>query len=89
LIASNYHRLALAKELMLRGSAKEEVFRLIALPYSKREEFLATARRTESKTLVRSLKRVAAADVAIKTSQATPRMQLEMLVCELAGAHAD
>jgi DNA polymerase-3 subunit delta len=85
LIASNYHRLALAKELMSRGAAKEEVFRLISLPYSKREEFLATARRTESGTLARSLQRVAAADVAIKTSQATPRMQLEMLVCELSG----
>ncbi|MBV9958736.1 MAG: DNA polymerase III subunit delta [Acidobacteria bacterium] len=85
LIASNYHRLALAKELMSRGTAKEEVFRLIALPYSKREEFLATARRTEAGALTRSLRRVAAADVAIKTSQATPRLQLEMLVCELAG----
>ncbi len=85
LIASNYHRLALAKELMARGAAKEEVFRLVPMPHFKREEFLATARRTEAGALTRSLQRVAAADVAIKTSQATPRLQLEMLVCELAG----
>lgn len=83
LIAGNFHRLALAKELMSRGSAREEVFRLVAMPYSKREDFLATARRTDSITLARSIERIAAADLAIKTSQATPRLQLEMLVCEL------
>ncbi len=85
LIASNYHRLSLAKELMTRGAAKEEVFRLVGMPYSKREEFLATARRTDAAMLTRSISRIAQADLAIKTSLATPRMQLEMLVCELAG----
>lgn len=85
LIAGNFHRLALAKELMTRGAAKEEVFRLVAMPYSKREEFLATARRTEADALTRSIERIAAADLAIKTSQATPRLQLELLVCELSS----
>lgn len=85
LIAGNYHRLALAKELMTRGAAKEEVFRLVAMPYSKREEFLATARRTESSALTRSIERIAAADLALKTSLATPRLQLELLVCELSS----
>jgi DNA polymerase-3 subunit delta len=85
LIASNYHRLSLAKELMSRGAANEEVYRLVGMPYSKREEFLATARRTEASQLVRSIQRIAEADLAIKTSQATPRLQLELLVCELAN----
>jgi DNA polymerase-3 subunit delta len=85
LLASNYHRLALAKELMAQGRPKEEVFRLVNMPYSKREEFLATARRTDAQDLARRLARIAAADLAIKTSQATPRLQLELLVCELAG----
>ncbi len=85
LIAGNYHRLALAKELMARGAAKEEVFRLVAMPYSKREEFLATARRSEAGALAQSIARIAAADLAIKTSQATPRLQLELLVCELSS----
>ena len=85
LIASNYHRLALAKELMAQGRPKEEVFRLVNMPFSKREEFLATARRTDADDLARRLARIAAADLAIKTSQATPRLQLEMLVCELAS----
>jgi DNA polymerase III subunit delta len=85
LIASNYHRLALAKDLMSRQTTREEVFRLVGLPYSKREEFLATARRTDAASLARSIGRIAAADLAIKTSQGTPRLQLEMLVSELAG----
>jgi DNA polymerase-3 subunit delta len=85
LIASNYHRLALAKELMTRGAPNPEVFRLANVPYSKREEFLATARRSDAHGLARTLSRIAAADLAIKTSQATPRLQLEMLVCELSG----
>jgi DNA polymerase-3 subunit delta len=83
LIAGNFHRLALAKELMSRGTAREEVFRLVAMPFSKREEFLATARRTDAASLARNIERIASADYAIKTSQATPRLQLEMLVCEL------
>ncbi|HEX8475672.1 MAG TPA: DNA polymerase III subunit delta [Pyrinomonadaceae bacterium] len=85
LLASSYHRLALAKELMSRGTPNEEVFRVASVPYSKREEFLATARRTDLATLTRRIRRIAAADLAIKTSQATPRMQLEMLVCELSA----
>src|SRR5918911_4280127 len=85
LIGSNYRRLALAKELMSRGAPNNEVFRLVAMPYGKREDFLATARRTDAATLARGIERIAAADLAIKTSQATPRLQLEMLICELAG----
>lgn len=86
LIASNFHRLALVKEMMAGGAAREEVFRVSGLPYSKREEFLATARRVNIGDLTRSINRIAAADVAIKTSQATPRLQLEILVCELTPA---
>lgn len=86
LIASNYHRLALAKDLMAQGKPKEEVFRLVLLPYSKREEFLATARRSESSQLARSIEMVAQADLAIKTrGQHHARLQLEMLVCELSA----
>ncbi|OLE55704.1 MAG: DNA polymerase III subunit delta [Acidobacteria bacterium 13_1_20CM_3_53_8] len=90
LIASNYHRLALAKELMSRQAGKDEVFRLVSMPFSKREDFLATARRSDAKALARSLERIAAADLAIKTSlggggASGARLQLEMLVCELSA----
>jgi DNA polymerase-3 subunit delta len=90
LIASNYHRLALTKELMAQGRPKEEVFRLVNMPYSKREDFLATARRTDALDLAQRLARIAAADLAIKTSlggggSKGSQLQLEMLVCELAN----
>ncbi len=83
LLASHYHRLALAKELMANGAPREEVFRLVAIPYSKREDFLSSARRADAAQLEHSLARIAAADLAIKTSQGTPRLQLEILVSEL------
>ena len=84
LIASNYHRLALAKELMAKGAPNQEVFRQVGI-FGRREEFLATARRSDANHLRRSIERIAAADLAIKTSQATPRLQLELLICELAA----
>jgi len=88
LIAGNFHRLALAKELMSRGASREEVFRAVAMPFSKREDFLATARRTDTRALSSHLNRIAAADLAIKSSiggggPTGARLQLEMLVCEL------
>jgi DNA polymerase-3 subunit delta len=85
LLASSYHRLALAKDLMSRGAPEQEVFRVVNMPFSQRKEFLATARRADADALSRRIRRIAEADLAIKTSQATPRLQLEMLVCELSS----
>jgi DNA polymerase-3 subunit delta len=82
LIASNYHRLALARELLQRG-VRDEVYRMV--PSFKRNDFLRMVERSGGEQLVEGLRKIAAADLAIKTSQATPRLQLEMLVCELAG----
>ena len=88
LIAGNYHRLALAKEMMQRGAANEEVFRKVNMPFTKRDEFLAVARRANAQTLTKSLERIAQTDLAIKSSiggggATGANLQLEMLVCEL------
>ncbi|HEX8500118.1 MAG TPA: DNA polymerase III subunit delta [Pyrinomonadaceae bacterium] len=90
LLASNFHRLALAKELMTRGAPEQEVFRVVNMPFSQRKEFLATARRADAQELARRIARIAEADVAIKTSlggggERGSRLQLEMLVCELSA----
>lgn len=85
LIANNFRRLFLAKELMRQGIERKDVARTIGLPFHKQEEFLATARRADAEKLSWSLKRIAQADLAIKTSKATPRMQIEMLVTELSS----
>ncbi len=84
LIASNYHRLALAKDLLTRHG-KDAVLQTLRMPWRKQNEFLATLQRSSAADIARGISRIAAADLAIKTSQATPRLQLEMLVCELAG----
>lgn len=89
LIGSNYRRLALAKELMAKGAANQEVYRQVGI-FGRREEFLATARRSDARALTRSIQRIAAADLAIKTSLGGggaqgSRLQLELLICELAA----
>ena len=88
LLASSFHRLALAKDLMARGAPNEEVFRLVPMPQSKRADFLATARRADADELSRRIRRIADADLAIKTSLGGggaqgARLQLELLICEL------
>ena len=84
LIAGNYHRLALGKHLLARGG-REEVFRNINLPPFKRDSYISTLQRSTAAKIARGIQLTAAVDLAIKTSQATPRLQLEMLVCELAS----
>ncbi len=89
LIASNYHRLALAREILSRGS-RQDMFRQVPMPFYKQDQFLALVQRSDSVTIANGLKRIAAADLAIKTSLGGggPRgaqLQLEMLVCELAA----
>ena len=84
LIAGNYHRLALGKHLLARGG-REEVFRNINLPPFKRDSYISTLQRSTAAKIARGIQLTAAVDLAIKTSQATPRLQLELLVCELAS----
>jgi DNA polymerase III subunit delta len=85
LISYNFHRLLLANELIKQDVARTEIARIMKLPYSKQEGFLATARRADAEKLSRILRRIAETDLAIKTSKATPRLQIEMLVSELAN----
>jgi DNA polymerase-3 subunit delta len=89
LIASNYHRLALAREVLARGS-RQDLFRQVPMPFYKQDQFLTLVQRSDAGTIANGLKRIAAADLAIKTSLGGggpngAHMQLEMLVCELAA----
>lgn len=89
LIASNYHRLALAKELLRRG-AKDEASRLAYGSFAKRDAFMSTLQRSEATKIARGIQLIAAADLAIKSSLGGSggkgaRLQLEVLVCELAN----
>lgn len=89
LISYNYRRLLMAKDLMSRGADRREVASVAKLRYNDQEPFLAAARRADTKNLTRAIKRLAETDLAIKTSiggggPQGSRLQIEMLVCELA-----
>ncbi len=83
LIANNFRRISLAKELMASGAGTKEVFRLIKMPPNKHDNFLVTARRIEKEKLTKIMRRISETDLAIKTSKGTPQMQIEMLVGEI------
>ena len=88
LISYNYRRLLMVKELMSRGADRREVT-AAAKVYKDQESFLGASRRASLASLTRAIQLLAKADLAIKTSMggsgpAGARMQIEMLVCELA-----
>lgn len=88
LIAHNFRRLFMAKELMRQGVERTDVVRIMKLHPKYHEDFLLTARRSEEKYLKRTIQKLAQTDLAIKTSiggggKDGARMQIEMLVCEL------
>lgn len=89
LIAYNYRRLLMAKEMMERGVDRREVANVVKLRYNDQEPFLAAARRVEMKKLVSAIQKLAKTDLNIKTSiggsgPTGARLQIEMLVCDLA-----
>jgi DNA polymerase-3 subunit delta len=88
LIAGNYHRLAIAEALLERGE-RSEAFRLAYGPPAKRDAFIRTLQRSDAGRITSGIQKIAAADLAIKTSLGGgglkgAQLQLEILVCELA-----
>jgi DNA polymerase-3 subunit delta len=83
LIASTYRRMALAHALLSKGVPTKELFRHVPMPPFRQSGYLQMLNRVDGRRLSRQIIRIAEADVGIKTSQATPRMQVEMLVNEL------
>lgn len=89
LISSNYRRLLVAKEMFARGSSRSDVISASKAYGPGQDAFLSLARRIETEKLVKTINRIAKTDLAIKTSiggsgPTGSRLQLEMLVCELA-----
>ena|ERR1043166_1053975 len=82
-IAGTFRRMAMAKEMLVRGASQGEIFSEVRVPSFKQRAYLTMLHRIDSNKLSDMIQRIAATDVAIKTSKATPRMQMEMLVCEL------
>ncbi len=89
LLGYNYRRLLTAKDQMMRGVPRNEISNALRMRYSDQEAFFAAARKADLRKLCRSIERLASTDVAIKSSiggsgQAGARIQLEVLICELA-----
>jgi len=82
LIAGTFRRLAIAKDLLSRGASASEIFSEVRIPSFKQSAYHSLLRRVDAAMLAQKIRRIADADLAIKTSKATPRMQVEMLVCE-------
>jgi len=82
-IASNYRKMLGAKELIGQNAPNSEVAKAVGMsPYAV-GHFNERVRRTETERILKGIERIAATDVALKTSMATPRLLLEVLICEL------
>jgi DNA polymerase-3 subunit delta len=83
IIAGTFRRMGLAKEMHVRGASAGDIFSEVRVPAFKQRDYLAMLNRIDAHKMSQIIQRIAETDLAIKTSKATPRMQMEMLVCEL------
>lgn len=88
-IASNYRKMLAAKELMRQNVSAQEVAKAVGMPDWKAGQFNERVRRIEVERILQGMARIAATDVALKSSLATPRLQLELLICELCPAERE
>jgi len=85
-IAVNLRRLLIAKDLMRLNLPNSEVAQAVGMsPYAV-TYLNEKARRIDEDRLTNSISLVAQTDLALKSSLATPRMLMELLVCELTRA---
>jgi DNA polymerase-3 subunit delta len=82
-LAGLYRRMLVAKDLMARKAPAEEVMKATLLYGRRAADFNRRVLRTPRQEIVRGLKRIAEADYRLKSSEATPRLQVEYLVAEL------
>lgn len=82
-IASNYRKMLGAKELMKQNAPNSEVAKIVGMSPYVVGRFNERVRRVETERILKGIERIAATDVALKTSRATPRLLLEVLICEL------
>ncbi len=82
-IAGNYRKMLLAKVLMQQNAPNSEVAKAVGMPPFAVGRFNEKVRRKDADEIARGIMRIAQTDVALKTSLATPRLQIELLICEL------
>jgi DNA polymerase III subunit delta len=82
-IGSNYRKMLAAKELMRRNAPNAEVAKAVGMSPFFVTKLNERARKIDAARILRGIARIAETDVALKTSLATPRLQIEVLICEL------
>ncbi|HEY6403187.1 MAG TPA: DNA polymerase III subunit delta [Blastocatellia bacterium] len=82
-IGSNYRKMLAAKELMRRNAPNAEVAKAVGMSPFFVTKFNERVRKIDAARILRGIARIAETDVALKTSLATPRLQIEVLICEL------
>jgi DNA polymerase-3 subunit delta len=82
-LAGLYRRILTAKDLMARRASHDEVAKATGQYGQRLKDYLAAISRLSREEIVYGLKRLAEVDIAIKSSEATPRLQLEFLIAEL------
>lgn len=87
-LASQYRKLMMAKELMSQNAPNSEIAKAVGLPPFVVGRLNERARKLEAEAIQRGIERLARTDVALKSSLATPRLQLELLICELCQPRA-
>jgi DNA polymerase-3 subunit delta len=82
-LAGLYRRMLAAKELMARKAPTDEINRATGRYGRNADVFNGRVLRTSREEIVYGLRRIARADSAIKSSEATPRLQMQYLIAEL------
>ena len=82
-IARSYRNLLIAKELMDQNAPNSEVAKAVGMSPFAVTHLNEKARRMDSDRILNAIQRIAATDVALKSSMGTPRLQIELLICEL------
>lgn len=82
-IGSNYRKMLAAKDLMRRNAPNAEVAKAVGMSPFFVTKFNERVRKIDSSRILHGIARIAETDVALKTSLATPRLQIEVLICEL------
>jgi DNA polymerase-3 subunit delta len=78
-----YRRMLMAKDLIARGAPSDEVTKATGQYGPRAKAFTGRVMRTPREEIVHALRRLAQVDKAIKNSEATPRLQIEILLSEL------
>lgn len=82
-IGATYRKMLASKELMRQNAPNDEVARAVGMSPFLVTKLNERVRRVEMERIVRGMARIADADIALKSSLGTPRLQLELLVIEL------